>query len=165
VGIFVKWFRPPSVHTISVVLLDGKEVFLKEFKGRKLLFVNTASACGLTPQFSELEKLHRLFREKVCVIGVPCNDFGGQEPLDEEAICDFVQENYGVSFLMTRKQSIKNEPVSPLYKFLTRKNLNGLLDSEVSWNFQKYLCDEKGRLIEVFRPEISVLEKDFQRHL
>jgi glutathione peroxidase len=130
--------------------LEGKEVNLADFKGKKILIVNTASECGFTPQYEELQKLQEKYPEKLVIIGTPCNQFGGQEPGDATQIKNFCQKNYGVSFLMTEKMDVKGAKQHELYRWLTQKNVNGVLDNEVSWNFNKFLVNEEGKLLAYF---------------
>jgi len=159
-GFLSKLFFNPSVYRYKLIAIDGGDIDLSKYKGRKILFVNTASACGLTPQFEELEEFYRKYKNKVVVVGLPCNDFGGQEPLTEKEICLFAVNKFDVTFPLTTKINIKTTPVFPLYEFLTKKALNGYMDSNVSWNFQKYLCDEKGHLIHCFEPDVSVFSDE-----
>jgi glutathione peroxidase len=142
-----------SIHKHRIKSIDGvAEIDFEEFKGRKILVVNVASECGYTPQYAQLQELYEAFSDKLVVVGCPCNDFGGQEPADEMEIKDFCQSRYGVTFPLTCKIRIKGENPHPIYQWLTSKALNGVADSEVSWNFCKYLLDEQGRLIASFPP-------------
>lgn len=150
-----------SIHSYSLSSIDGSQLQLKDFKGKKILLVNTASACGLTPQYAQLEELHKTHADKIQIIGLPCNDFGAQEPGSESEIQQFCELNYQVHFPLTKKVNILAEPIDPLYLYLTKKEKNGLMDSEVVWNFQKYLINEDGFLIKVFHPKIEVLSEEF----
>ena len=123
------------------------------------MFVNVASKCGYTPQYSKLQKLHDMYKDQLVIIGVPCNQFMGQEPGTNEEIASFCQKNYGVSFLMTEKVDVKGSSQHPLYQWLTSKDLNGNSDSKVKWNFQKYLVSETGELIDVFSPGVDPLDE------
>jgi glutathione peroxidase len=114
-----------SIYDIEINSLQGKPINLSLFKGKKILFVNVASKCGFTPQYKELQKLHNLYEESLVVIGVPCNQFGKQEPGNSTEINEFCQVNYGVSFLITEKISVKGNEQHPLYSWLTKKNENG----------------------------------------
>lgn len=149
-----------TAHDFTLKTLEGSELPLKTFAGKKLLLVNTASACGLTPQYAQLQELHEQFKDSVAIIGLPCNDFAGQEPGTAEEIGNFCTFNYGVSFPLTEKVKIKGANIHPLYDWLTKKELNGHSDSEVSWNFQKYLIDEQGNLQAVFSPVTEVLSEE-----
>jgi glutathione peroxidase len=149
-----------NAHDFELVLLNGSKISLKDFAGKKILLVNTASACGLTPQYAQLQELHEQFKDKVVVVGLPCNDFAGQEPGSAQEITDFCSLNYQVSFPLTDKVCIKGDDVHPLYQWLTHKSLNRYADSEVTWNFQKYLIDEHGELQAVFSPVTEVFQEE-----
>lgn len=144
-----------SLYDINLKSLSGEDVILSEFKGKKILFVNTASKCGFTSQYEGLQQLHSKYKDKLVIIGLPCNQFGGQEPGSSDEIGSFCQKNYGVDFLMTEKIEVKGDGQHPLYQWLTNKDKNGVKSSNVKWNFQKYLIDEKGNLIEVFMSTIK----------
>ncbi|MFZ2431979.1 MAG: glutathione peroxidase, partial [Lutibacter sp.] len=140
----------PSIYDISITSLTGEKIDLSKFKGKKILIVNTASECGFTKQFADLQKLHEKYKDKLVIIGVPCNQFGGQEPGNAQEIQSFCQVNYGVTFLMTEKVDVKDDSQHPLYQWLTKKELNGVKSSSVKWNFQKYLIDEQGNLLDYY---------------
>lgn len=134
-----------SFYDYSAKDINGKEISMKEFKGKKLLIVNVASECGYTPQYKELEWLHKNYKDSnLVILGFPCNDFGGQEPKAEGEIMAFCQKNYGVSFKMMSKISVKGDQCHPLYKWLQKKELNGIQDNEVKWNFNKFMVNEEG---------------------
>lgn len=139
-----------SLYDIKINSLQGKPIHLSDFKDKYLLFVNVASKCGFTPQYEDLEKLHQMYKDTLVVIGVPCNQFGKQEPGNETEIQQFCQVNYGVSFLMSEKIDVKGDNQHPLYAWLTSKSLNGKKSSSVKWNFQKYLIDKNGELIDYY---------------
>ena len=139
-----------SIYDITIQSLMGENINLGDFKGKKILFVNVASECGFTPQYEDLQKLHEEYGDKITVIGVPCNQFGSQEPGSAEEIQNFCKKNYGVSFLITEKIDVKGDNQHPLYRWLTEKEENGVESSSVKWNFQKYLIDENGKYIDVF---------------
>lgn len=147
-----------SLYDISIKSLDGKDINLTDYKGKKILFVNVASECGFTPQYAGLQKLHEEYGDKVTIIGVPCNQFGGQEPGTHDEIAAFCERNYGVTFLITEKVDVKGENQHPLYAWLTQKDKNGVLDSEVKWNFQKYLISETGELLEMFSTRVKPMD-------
>ena len=140
----------PSIYDISIKSITGEAIDFKEFKGKKILIVNTASECGFTGQYKDLEKLYKTYKDKLVVIGVPCNQFGGQEPGTLTEIKSFCEVNYGVTFLLTEKVDVKGDNQHPLYKWLTKKELNGVKSSSVKWNFQKYLVDENGNFIDYY---------------
>ena len=139
-----------SIYDIQINSITGEKIDLSEFKGKKILFVNVASECGFTKQYTGLEELYQLYKDKLVVIGIPCNQFGGQEPGTDEEIIKFCEVNYGVSFLLTEKIKVKGEEKHPLYNWLCRKEINGRSNSSVKWNFQKYLVDEKGEFVNYF---------------
>ncbi len=139
-----------SFHQLKATDINGNPFDMARLAGHKVLVVNTASECGYTPQYKQLQELYEQYKDDgLVVIGFPSNDFGKQEPGNEEAIAAFCEKNYGVTFPMMAKVHTKGPDQSPVYAWLTRKDLNGKLDSEVKWNFQKYLIDEEGRLVTV----------------
>ena len=142
--------KPTNMYDIKINSLTGEKIDLNQFKGKKILFVNVASECGFTPQYKDLQKLHEIYKDKLVVIGLPCNQFGGQESGTTTQIKSFCEKNYGVDFLMAEKIDVKGENQHPLYAWLTKEALNGVMESSVKWNFQKYLVDENGKLIDVF---------------
>ena len=148
-----------SIYKYSINSLEGELIDLKEFKGKKILFVNVASKCGFTPQYKDLQELHDKYGEKLVVIGFPCNQFGKQEPGTKEEIASFCERNYGVQFLITEKIDVKGENQHPIYKWLTSKEMNGVKSSSVKWNFQKYLVDESGNLIDVFPSTVNPMSE------
>lgn len=144
---------PSSLHEFSVEDIFGDTYDLASLKGHKVMVVNTASKCGLTPQYEDLENLYQEYKDKgLVIIGFPANNFMNQEPGSNEEIVQFCQANYGVSFPMMSKISVKGSDKAPIYQWLTSKDLNGKMDSEVSWNFQKYLIDEDGQLVDMVPP-------------
>ena len=142
-----------SIHDFSVTDIYGKNFDFNNMKGKKIMVVNTASKCGLTPQYKALEKLYKEYKDKnFIVIGFPSNNFLWQEPGTDDQIAEFCKENYGVTFPMMSKISVKGSSMHPIYKFLTDKNRNGVVSSSVSWNFQKYLINEDGSIHKVISP-------------
>ena len=143
-----------TFHDFTVKTIDGQTISLSQFKGKKVLVVNTASRCGLTPQYADLEKLYQQYGgEKFTIIGFPANNFMGQEPGTNEEIQQFCQVNYGVTFPMMAKISVKGDDIDPLYQWLTTKELNGVMDAKVTWNFQKFMIDENGHLVDMVPPK------------
>ena len=136
-----------SIYDFKVGGLDGQTIDFADFKGKKILIVNTASECGYTPQYSGLQELHLKHQDKLVVIGFPANDFGAQEPGSNAEIAQFCEKNYGVTFPMAAKITVKGDNMHPLYQWLTQKEQNGEMDAVVKWNFHKFLIDENGRLI------------------
>lgn len=155
----------PSVYDIKINALDGTAIDLSQYKGKMILFVNVASKCGFTPQYEGLQKLHAQYKDKLVIIGVPCNQFMNQEPGTSTEIAEFCQKNYGVEFLITEKVDVKGNDQHTLYQWLTTKELNGKLDSKVKWNFQKYLLDETGNLIEKFDSGVKPMDEAILKHL
>ncbi len=139
-----------SIHSHRIGSIEGGEIRLEAYKGKKILLVNVASECGYTSQYAQLQELHEAFNDKLIVIGFPCNDFGGQEPGSQEEIRNFCSVRYGVTFPLTEKISIKGENPHPIYEWLTTKKHNAVLDADVSWNFCKFLLDEEGKLLAFF---------------
>ena len=144
-----------SIYDYTFIDIEGNEVSLSDFKGKKLLIVNVASKCGYTSQYAELQELHEKYGDQVAIIGFPCDQFGGQEPGSEEEIQSFCQKNYGVEFLMASKIDVKGKDQHPIYVWLTSKEANGVEDSKVMWNFQKYLIDENGNYINHFKSGVK----------
>ncbi|MGE5420334.1 MAG: glutathione peroxidase [Chloroflexota bacterium] len=142
-------------YGFRVKTIDGNDFDFSTLKGKKVMIVNTASKCGFTPQYKELEALFEKYRDQLVIIGFPANNFASQEPGSNEEIRKFCTDNYGVTFPMMSKVSVKGNDMSPVYKWLTSKELNGMKDSEVSWNFQKYLIDENGKLVDVLDPKVK----------
>ncbi|HLF51855.1 glutathione peroxidase [Flavobacterium sp.] len=143
-----------SIHQFKVKDLSGNEFDFASLKGKKVLVVNTASECGLTPQYEQLQKLYSEYKYKnFVIVGFPANNFGSQEPGSNQEIATFCQKNYGVTFPMMEKISVKGDDMNEVYQFLTQKAKNGLEDSEVQWNFQKYLLNENGELVKVISPK------------
>lgn len=147
-----------TIYDFKLKGLSGGEVNFADFKGKKILVVNVASACGYTSQYAQLQELAEKMKDSVVVIGCPCNQFGGQESGSAEEIQQFCQINFGVTFPLTEKLEVKGSNVHPLYKWLTQKSENGVADSEVSWNFNKYLINEKGEFVSHFASGVSPVE-------
>lgn len=156
-GLFVTDnYAQESFYDFVVKDIYGEDFAFSTLKGKKVLIVNTASKCGYTKQYKDLEKLFSEYKEKdFIIIGFPANNFLSQEPGTNEEIITFCQSNYGVTFPMMSKISVKGEDIHPLYVWLTSKDKNGFMDSKVSWNFQKYLIDEKGNLVDVVKPKVN----------
>lgn len=131
-------------------LEEGKVINFADFKGKKILIVNTASKCGFTPQYADLEKISKEYADKLVVVGFPANNFGGQEPGSNVEIGAFCQKNYGVTFPLAAKVSVKGDDTAPIFKYLTEKELNGVKNTTILWNFTKFLIDENGKLIDSF---------------
>lgn len=142
-----------TIYQFKVEDLNGDSFDFSTLKGKKILVVNTASECGLTPQYEQLQEIYEKYKDKnFVIVGFPANNFGAQEPGTNQQIATFCQKNYGVTFPMMAKISVKGSDMHPVYQFLTQKAKNGLEDSEVQWNFQKYLINENGELVKVVSP-------------
>ncbi len=149
-------FAQKSFYDFTVEDIEGNKFDLADLKGKKVLVVNTASKCGLTPQYEQLQKIYDTYGgEDFTIIGFPANNFNDQEPGSNEDIALFCERNYGVTFPIMSKISVKGDDMHPLYQWLTQKSENGVLDSEIGWNFQKYLIDEEGRLVKMFEPKVK----------
>lgn len=155
---------PSSIYTFKVHNIDGKHLDLKKYKGKKILIVNTASKCGNTPQYAELEKLANAYKGKLVVIGFPANNFGGQEPGENLTIKEFCQKNYGVTFPLAEKSSVKGDDINPLFKYLTTAE-NPDFTGEIKWNFEKFLIDENGQLIHRFRSKVQPMSPEITKYL
>ena len=152
---------PQSLYNLSIDLNNGQSVPLSNYRGKKILFVNTASDCGYTDQYDELQKLYEENKDKLVVIGFPANDFKQQEKGTDEEIAQLCRLNYGVTFPLAKKSSVvEGAEQNPVFKWLTDKNKNGWTNKRPSWNFSKYLVDEEGRLINYFDPSISPVSKE-----
>ena len=150
-----------EIYQFKVTDLYGEDFDFSTLKGKKIMVVNTASECGLTPQYEALQKLYDSYKDKnFVIVGFPANNFGGQEPGSDAQIAAFCKENYGVSFPMMSKISVKGGDMHEVYHFLTEKQKNGLQDSEVAWNFQKYLLNEQGQLEKVVAPKTLPTDAD-----
>ena len=154
-----------DIYQFKVESLDGSTIDFASFKGKKILVVNTASACGYTPQYKELEALYQKYKTTLVVVGFPANNFGEQEPGTNDEIKSFCQKNYGVSFPMAAKLSVKGDDAAPIFKWLTHKDQNGVLDAQVSWNFNKFLIDEKGKVIAHFPSKVSPMSEEITSRL
>lgn len=145
-----------TLHDFTVKDIDGNDFSLASLKGKKVLVVNVASKCGLTPQYEQLQELYEKYRHlNFVIIGFPANNFMGQEPGSNLEIKEFCTANYGVTFPMMEKISVKGKNQSPLYQWLTKKSENGVMDQKVTWNFQKFMIDEEGHLVDVATPKES----------
>ena len=150
-----------TVHQFTVETLEGDQFDFSSLKGKKIMVVNTASKCGLTPQYKDLQALYEKYgSEKFVIVGFPANNFMKQEPGSNQEIAAFCERNYGVSFPMMAKIDVKGNDIHPIYSFLTQKDKNGVMDSKVTWNFQKYLINEEGVLEKVISPRTSPVDEE-----
>lgn len=143
-----------SIHEFTFTTLDGNQQSFSDFKGKKILIVNTASECGYTPQYKALQQVHEKYADKLVIIGFPANNFGKQEPGTNDEIATFCEKNYGVTFLMAAKVSVKGDDIDPIFKWLIEQK-NKSFDGEIRWNFEKFLLDEAGSLIARFRSGVE----------
>ena len=146
-------------------LEEGKEINFADFKGKKILIVNTASECGFTPQYADLETLSKEYKDKLVIVGFPANNFGGQEPGSNVEIGAFCQKNYGVTFPLAAKVSVKGDDTAPIFKYLTEKDLNGVKNTTILWNFTKFLIDENGKLVDSFISTTKPTDKAITKYL
>ncbi|PWG05349.1 glutathione peroxidase [Polaribacter aquimarinus] len=154
-----------NIYDIEINSLQNTPIQLSDFKGKHILFVNVASKCGFTPQYKDLEELYKTYKNNLVVIGVPCNQFGKQEPGNSSEIEEFCQVNYGVSFLITEKVDVKGVNQHPLYAWLTQRKLNNKKSSSVKWNFQKYLVSPEGKLIDYYFSITKPLSSKITKHI
>lgn len=154
-----------SIHRFKVKSIEGKTIDFSGFKGKKILVVNTASKCGYTPQYEALQQVYTTYKDKLVIVGFPANNFGGQEPGSDGEIQDFCKARYGVSFPLASKVSVKGNDMAPIYKWLTSKAENGVLDAEIKWNFGKFLLDEQGKLIQYFPSNVKPDSEEILKYI
>ena len=153
-----------SIHTFEFKTIDGKTMSFSDFKGKKILIVNTASKCGYTSQYEDLEALYKQYNSKLVIVGFPANNFGGQEPGSNSDINNFCKKNYGVTFIMASKVSVKGSDMDPIFQWLTTQD-NPDFTGDIRWNFEKFLLDENGKLIHRFRSGTNPTDKKLTDHL
>lgn len=149
-----------SIYDFSIKSLDGGTINFSDFKGKTIMIVNTASMCGYTPQYAALEKLYEDHKDKLVIVGFPSDNFGGQEYKDDKDIKSFCQKNYGVTFPLTTRVDVKGDNTTPVYKYLCSKSENGVLDAEISWNFNKFIIDKDGKLLVHFDSKVKPDSKE-----
>ncbi len=154
-----------SIHQFKVTSIEGGTIDFAKFKGKKILVVNVASKCGYTKQYEGLQKLYDANKNKLVIVGFPANNFGAQEPGSNEEIQEFCKARFGVSFPMASKISVKGGDIAPIYKWLTTKAENGVLDATVGWNFNKFLLDEKGQLLAYFPSKVDPNGEEIAQYL
>jgi len=154
-----------SIYDIEINGLSGKPIDLHDFKGKNILFVNVASECGFTKQYKDLQKLYETYNDRLVIIGSPCNQFGKQEPGSATQILTFCEKNFGVTFQLTEKIDVKGDSQHMLYKWLTNKSLNGKKSTNIKWNFQKYLIDQEGNLIDYYFSLTNPMSSKITKHL
>ena len=155
----------PTIHSFKVKGIDGGTIDFSKFKGKKILVVNTASKCGYTPQYEALQKVADQYKDKLVIVGFPANNFGAQEPGTDGEIVEFCKKNYGVTFPLASKISVKGDDTAPIYKWLTSKTENGVLDATISWNFNKFLLDENGKMIAYFPSKVTPDSEEITKYL
>lgn len=165
VEITVSTVQNKSIYDFKVSALNGDTIDFANFKGKKILIVNTASKCGFTPQYEGLEKLYETYKDKLVVIGFPANNFLYQEPGSNEKIQEFCKKNYGVTFPMAAKISVKGKSIAPIYKWLCNKEENGVMDAKITWNFNKFLLDENGKLVAHFTSKVTPMSEEITSKL
>jgi glutathione peroxidase len=155
-----------SVYDFKVPALSGGTIDLSTYKGKKMLIVNTASKCGFTPQYEDLQKLYEKYKDKLVIVGFPANNFGGQEPGTNSEIQEFCKKNYGVTFPMAAKVDVVGENTTPIFKYLTEEAIKmGTPAPVIQWNFTKFLIDENGKLIAVFPSKVKPMSEEITSHL
>ena len=154
-----------SIYEFKVPGLEGGTIDFSQYKGKKIMIVNTASKCGNTPQYAELEQLHKKYKDKLVIIGFPANNFGGQEPGTKEEISEFCKRNYGVTFPMADKVSVKGADIAPIFQYLTEEAKKLGIEDPVKWNFTKFLIDENGKLITVIHNKTKPMSEEVLKYL
>lgn len=154
-----------NIYSFKVKALDGGTINFKDFKGKKIMIVNTASKCGNTPQYEELEKLYEQYKDKLVIVGFPANNFGEQEPGTNEEIKEFCKKNYGVTFPMAEKISVKGDDIAPIYQYLVDEAKKKGIEEPVKWNFTKFLLDEKGELLAVINHKTKPMSEEVLKYL
>ncbi len=144
-----------SIYDFKIKSITGETIDFSAYKGKKILIVNTASKCGFTPQYEGLEKLYEEHKDKLVIVGFPSDNFGGQEYENDTEIASFCKKNYGVTFPLTTRVDVKGDNISPVFKYLTTKAENGVLDATITWNFNKFLIDENGKLLAHFDTRVT----------
>jgi glutathione peroxidase len=155
----------PTIHSFKVKSIEGGMIDFSKFKGKKILVVNTASKCGFTPQYEALEKAYEEYKDKLVIVGFPANNFKEQEPGTDTEISEFCKARYGVKFPLASKISVKGDDTAPIYKWLTSKTENGVLDATITWNFNKFLLDENGKVIAYFPSNVKPDSDEILKYL
>ena len=153
-----------SIYNFKIKSLDGGVIDFSQYKGKKILIVNTASMCGFTPQYAGLEKLYEAHKDKMVIVGFPSDNFGGQEYQQDTAIKAFCQKNYGVTFPLTTRVDVHGANITPVYNYLCNKSENGVLDAKITWNFNKFLIDENGKLVAYFDSKVTPESAELTRY-
>lgn len=154
-----------GIYDFKVSSLDGQSIDLSKYKGKKILIVNTASKCGFTPQYKDLESLYETYKGKLVILGFPANNFKQQEPGTNAEISEFCTKNYGVTFPMAEKVSVKGDDIHPLFKYLTDEAAKMGVEDPIKWNFTKFLIDENGKLLAVFPSKVNPMSEEVTKYL
>ena len=154
-----------SIYDFKVLGLSGDTIDFANFKGKKILIVNTASKCGFTAQYKQLEELYEKYKDKLIIVGFPANNFFSQEPGSNETIKELCTKNYGVSFPMAAKISVKGKNIAPIYQWLCYKEENGVMDAKITWNFNKFLLNEQGQIIAKFNSRVTPMSEEIRSKL
>ncbi len=154
-----------NIYDFKIASLDGGVIDFSKYKGKKILIVNTASKCGFTPQYEGLEKLYESHKDKLVIVGFPSDNFGGQEYQDNNEIKEFCKKNYGVTFPLTTRVDVKGDKTTPVYSYLCNKSENGVLDATISWNFNKFIIDENGKLLAHFDSKVKPDDPELLKYL
>ncbi len=162
--LYTMLLQQPSVYDYSFTSIDGKKIDLADFKGKQLLIVNTASKCGFTKQYKELQELHEKYGDKLVVIGFPSDNFGGQEFANNEEIAAFCEKNFGVNFILSERVNVKGKEITPLFKYLTETE-NPDFKGDINWNFEKFLIDKDGKLAHRYRSKVNPLDESITKQI
>jgi glutathione peroxidase len=165
IALVISLFAATSIYNFKVAGLEGGKIDFKKFKGKKIMIVNTASKCGNTPQYAELEQLYEKYKDKLVIVGFPANNFGGQEPGTNTEIKEFCKRNYGVTFPMAEKVSVKGGDMAPIFKYLVAEAKKLGFDDPIKWNFTKFLIDENGKLITVIHNKTKPMSEEVTKYL
>jgi glutathione peroxidase len=167
--LFTSFFSPPkkatSIYKFKVEALDGSKIDFKKYKGKKILIVNTASKCGNTPQYAQLEELYQKYKDRLVIVGFPANNFGGQEPGGKTDIIEVCRRNYGVTFPMADKVSVKGDDIAPIFQYLVDEAKKLGITDPVKWNFTKFLLDENGKLLAVIHNKTKPMSEEVTKFL
>jgi len=162
--LWASMLHPTSIYEFTFTSIEGEKVNIADFKGKNILIVNTASKCGFTKQYKDLQALHEQYGKDLVIIGFPANNFGGQEPGENEDIQAFCEKNYGVTFLLSEKIDVKGKDIHPIFKYLTSQE-NPDFTGEIKWNFEKFLINKEGKLIHRYRSKVNPLDEEIVKNL
>jgi len=157
--------KTKNIYSFKVKGLDGKNINFKNYKGKKIMIVNTASQCGNTPQYEDLENLYKQYKDKLVIVGFPANNFGGQEPGTNEEIGEFCKKNYGVTFPMAEKVSVKGDDIAPIFQYLIAEAKKKGIEDPIKWNFTKFILDENGNLLTVIHHKTKPMSEEVLKYI